>query len=277
MPVTDTNISIGRWYRFDSPEVEAAYQDSEVRLDLERARYMIWLICLGAIIFLWQDFIIFGRSFKLFVSLGTRVAVLAYNGFALWSLRRPTPERLEKWMIGLAAILSFLVLFGYNSRPLERMNHSMNVLLVVAFAIVVPMRFSIQMFSSSILAVATYLLLLRKHPDSFIATGVLFVLTLALVLGYITSSSFHRVRRQRFAAHQSEIRLRRQLESAMAEIKTLQGLLPICAACKKIRQDDDSWKQIDEYIAEHTSTQFTHGICPDCRQRLYPKYSGENI
>lgn len=62
----------------------------------------------------------------------------------------------------------------------------------------------------------------------------------------------------------------RKLESAFAHIKTLQRLLPICVNCKKIRVDDGYWQEVDVYIAEHTDTEFTHGLCPDCQIKLYP-------
>ncbi len=63
------------------------------------------------------------------------------------------------------------------------------------------------------------------------------------------------------------------LKEAMGNISTLRGLLPICAACKKIRDDKGYWRQIEVYIAEHTEADFSHGICPDCARKLYGKYS----
>ncbi|MEN6318482.1 MAG: hypothetical protein ABFD82_06965 [Syntrophaceae bacterium] len=62
------------------------------------------------------------------------------------------------------------------------------------------------------------------------------------------------------------------LKKALDEIKTLSGLLPICASCKKIRDDDGYWKQIELYISEHTGAEFSHSICPDCREKLYPGF-----
>lgn len=61
-----------------------------------------------------------------------------------------------------------------------------------------------------------------------------------------------------------------ELRQALAKVKTLSGLLPICAACKKIRDDKGYWKQIESYIREHSDADFSHGICPDCAKRLYP-------
>jgi PAS domain S-box-containing protein len=62
----------------------------------------------------------------------------------------------------------------------------------------------------------------------------------------------------------------KDLKDAFEKIKTLKGLLPICASCKKIRDDKGYWSRIEEYIGSHTDAEFTHGICPDCMNKLYP-------
>lgn len=60
------------------------------------------------------------------------------------------------------------------------------------------------------------------------------------------------------------------LEKALSEVKALSGLLPICASCKKIRDDRGYWNQIESYISHHSEAQFSHGICPECAKKLYP-------
>lgn len=60
-----------------------------------------------------------------------------------------------------------------------------------------------------------------------------------------------------------------KLEKALAEIKTLRGILPICATCKKIRDDKGYWNQIETYIGAHSKVEFTHGICPECQAEFY--------
>jgi DNA-binding response OmpR family regulator len=59
----------------------------------------------------------------------------------------------------------------------------------------------------------------------------------------------------------------RQLEQALAEIKTLSGILPICAYCKQIRNDQGYWQQVEDYISQHSKAMFSHGICPDCYRK----------
>lgn len=67
-----------------------------------------------------------------------------------------------------------------------------------------------------------------------------------------------------------------ELQKALIEIKKLSGLLPICSSCKKIRNDEGYWEQIEGYIRDRSEAEFTHGICPDCTKKLYPDiYMGE--
>lgn len=66
-----------------------------------------------------------------------------------------------------------------------------------------------------------------------------------------------------------------KLKKALGEVKKLSGMLPICSSCKKIRDDSGYWKQIEEYISEHSDTHFTHGLCPDCVKKLYTKNEEE--
>lgn len=74
---------------------------------------------------------------------------------------------------------------------------------------------------------------------------------------------------ERILRLQAELAARvKELELALANVKLLQGLLPICCYCKKIRNDQNYWQQVDTYISDHSEAQFTHGICPECRDKI---------
>ncbi len=64
----------------------------------------------------------------------------------------------------------------------------------------------------------------------------------------------------------------RELSEALAQVKQLRGLLPICMFCKKIRNDENYWQQIEDYIARHSDAEFSHGVCPECLEKQYPEY-----
>lgn len=68
-------------------------------------------------------------------------------------------------------------------------------------------------------------------------------------------------------------RLIDNLKTALDEIKTLKGIVPICASCKKIRDDKGYWNHVEAYVQKHSYAKFSHGICPDCKKELYPQYA----
>lgn len=75
---------------------------------------------------------------------------------------------------------------------------------------------------------------------------------------------------ERLKAENENKKLIAELQQALENIKQLKGLLPICCSCKKIRNDRGYWERIETYIAEHSDAAFTHGICPECAEKLYP-------
>lgn len=71
-------------------------------------------------------------------------------------------------------------------------------------------------------------------------------------------------------AESERLKLIENLQSALSEVETLRGLLPICACCKKIRDDQGYWNHIEAYLRKHTNTEFTHTLCPECVKQYYP-------
>jgi AmiR/NasT family two-component response regulator len=67
-----------------------------------------------------------------------------------------------------------------------------------------------------------------------------------------------------------------ELQGALAKVKMLSGLLPICASCKKIRDDRGYWQQVEVYIRDHSEVEFSHGLCPDCARELFPDFYTED-
>ena len=78
-------------------------------------------------------------------------------------------------------------------------------------------------------------------------------------------------------AEQEREELIAQLREAVGNVKTLSGLLPICSHCKKIRNDEGYWQQIESYIHQHSGTLFSHGVCPECLKKHYSKFLGDKL
>jgi hypothetical protein len=120
----------------------------------------------------------------------------------------------------------------------------------------------------------------RFHYELFLFSLFAILLTWFALFGGFVASLRNRLRQQR-AELQAEIaertraqvekdQLIQELQKAAACVKRLSGLLPICASCKKIRDDKGYWNRIEAYLCEHTDVEFSHGCCPECANRLYP-------
>ena len=96
------------------------------------------------------------------------------------------------------------------------------------------------------------------------------ILTLGLVVFMI---AFNTEAHRAFVEH---LGTTAALEDALGNVKTLTGLLPICASCKKIRDDQGYWNQIEVYVRDHSEADFSHGLCPDCVRRLYPDFASDS-
>ena len=67
-----------------------------------------------------------------------------------------------------------------------------------------------------------------------------------------------------------------ELEQALDQVRTLRGIVPICASCKNVRDDQGYWNRVETYLTEHTEAEFSHAVCPDCMKRLYPQFKDDD-
>lgn len=112
----------------------------------------------------------------------------------------------------------------------------------------------------------------RMYPELRYGTKVLCVTIAPFPAGAIITSIDITAAKQ---AEEDRVTLIGELKRALDEVERLRGLLPICAACKKIRDDEGYWSQIEEYLDKHTNLTFSHTVCPDCARRLYPEVADQ--
>jgi len=123
-------------------------------------------------------------------------------------------------------------------------------------------------------AVGVGLQLSERQPE--VTTGTLVVSMLVLaVVSWVAVRAQERMNRRLEAANRDLSDRNAELSRAMKEIKTLRGILPICASCKKIRDDKGYWKKTEAYIREHSEAVFSHSVCPECARKLYPDYADQ--
>lgn len=80
----------------------------------------------------------------------------------------------------------------------------------------------------------------------------------------------HKIEIEKKKAGEERKKLIHKLKEDLADVKKLSGLLPICASCKKIRNEEGNWNQIEEYLSDRSEVKFSHGVCPECAKNMYP-------
>ena len=141
-----------------------------------------------------------------------------------------------------------------------------------------PSRLLIITIGSTFMAEALVMLLLIILPSLSPSIEVLFdaILLTALMFPALYLFSFRPLLSSITELKRLENKNKRLIQELQAEIekvKALGGLLPICAGCKKIRDDEGYWHQVEVYIRDHSEAEFSHGLCPECEKTLYPEYS----
>lgn len=109
------------------------------------------------------------------------------------------------------------------------------------------------------------------QPSSWLFITTMTVLCPAVIappMCYYYGSALHEIARQRKALRESHT----TLEQALSEVRELRGLLPVCAWCHKVRDDEGYWNRVDSFLERHTRAQVTHSICPECQSREFPAY-----
>ena len=108
------------------------------------------------------------------------------------------------------------------------------------------------------------LLLLKPEPATSLE-----MLLIALFLFFMVAQHrrAHGLLADRQLADQRQRALVRELQTAIAEVRTLEGILPICASCKRIKNDAGAWEAVESFVRERTDAEFSHGLCPDCAAR----------
>ncbi|HEV2694364.1 MAG TPA: PAS domain S-box protein [Verrucomicrobiae bacterium] len=117
----------------------------------------------------------------------------------------------------------------------------------------------------------------RKHKDGSVIPVSVAISPIKDADGNVVGAST--IARDITAVKQAEeerLLLISDLTQALERVKTLAGLLPICASCKSIRDDDGYWQKVESYICQHTDVKFTHSICPECSQKYFAEFLGED-
>lgn len=204
-----------------------------------------------------------------------RVLDLTVAGAALFFLRRVGSSRafdaIVTWWIGLW----FVGIVAENAllNPAATDFIWWDVFLTVTVYAAVPMPFPNQVGLAALLFCGDFLVLVYlKTPGPFFSLlDVTLAFASANIVGAFVSQERHGWRRRVFLAFREEVAARTELQAALREVKTLQGIIPICSHCKNIRTAKGDWQRIEAYVHAHSDADFSHGVCPECLRKYYPE------
>jgi hypothetical protein len=269
------NDAISFWGTFASSDTEEAYRVWQLRDDTRRIRFTIGVTIPTLLVFLVTDYHFFGATAqfywlvcaRLFFTVASLLVMLRLDGDF-------DPLQLNRLVLGWDIMAAILVVYIASTRPANFTQHAViNVLTILLTYVLIPLPVLLQIIPAGIVSLGLIFLgiFIQPWPDEPVVLNVLMSILIANFIGAETSRELNRWKRRQFLALARETDLRKSLEHALAEIKTLRGILPICTHCKRVWNDDGFWEQVEVYVRDHTHVQFSHGLCPTCARQHYPE------
>ena len=245
----------------EAAEIRAAYFDE----DRAQTRFVMVLVAVLTLAFIPLEWLRFAGEPLHAALLAVRLSVvLVVGALAFVAARATTPARLDRshrLLFGLGLPQLFVINLLYEA------HFATDLLIVIGLYLGIPARFRLQVVAASLLSgvdlwIDLFVMSFPDLNDPF--ANHLF----AHALGFSLRRRQLRRRRELFDTRAEESRANRELEAALADVRRLSGLLPICAVCKKIRDEEDTWQPLERYIDARSEARFTHSYCPECEAEL---------
>lgn len=256
---------------FDDPSVEQGFRLNHLREDIRLAMSCAAMVLLASFFYVVSGYLLYGWSTNYAILVAARTASGLASVGLIWALWRCSSPRkadgaLAAWCLVVAA--SNLTIIG--TRSSGNIGHalmSLGIPLVTYCILPLPLlQQTVVSFSFSLAALVVARLSGLDNLTFVVLTGAYLM---GNAIGWFASWQLNRRRRQVYLSGLRETELRSHLEQAVAEIKTLRGLLPICSWCKRIRDEDHGWQPVESYVRNHSHAEFTHDICDDCARNHF--------
>jgi len=260
--------------RLARPEAERRFRAFSLDSDMRRARILLLLTALFHLASIPSDYTLSGTSDNFPVVLMIRLgsALLSLLTLFVIHLRRETASFFDDTIFLWAISLCVGIVSANSLLPRDYTTHiAWDIILTLGAYTVIPVSFSRQVIIAAMISVGTVLLFALHKVYTYSSTlpDVTLAFLCANLVGGFASWEIHRWRRSLFLSYEAERDAREKLEAAQREIRTLQGIISICASCKKVRTDEGQWRQVEAYVREHSEAEFSHSICPQCSEALY--------
>jgi hypothetical protein len=259
--------------RLSPPEAERRFRNISLESDTRRSAALLLLTLLFHTTAIPSDLALLGGSAAYRIVLGIRLAGIASGLLALYLIRLGRGVAFfDAVMLVWAVFLCGSVVTANSLLPEDYTVHiAWDILLTLGAYTVIPISYSRQLVVALVLSVGSILLFaghkIYTYPSTF--PDVALALLCANLVGGFASWEMHRWRRSLFVSFEREKEARDEFEKAQMEIRTLRGIISICASCKKVRTDEGQWRQVEAYVREHSEAEFSHSICPQCAKALY--------
>jgi hypothetical protein len=256
------------------PFLEAEFRESVLDRERTIAKVLAWAVILfRSIGLLLNEYLLAGTA-ELPVSWAFGLVMIAASAAFLLFLRGdPGVAAFDRALFVWSVVVFGAHVAGNTLLPASYVAHvAWDLLIALGIYVVIPLSFTRQAATALLFSLAGVLVASQMrnflHPSAL--PDILTAYVCANGVGIVASLELHRTRRRNFLSLTEERRAREKLEAAHAEIRTLQGIIPICAVCKHVKTDIGEWEMLEEYVRDRSDADFSHGICPDCARTLYP-------
>lgn len=251
---------------------ELRYRQRYLRADINQAIVGVLILMFPLVAFAYNDYRLLGTSSLFYTLILVRSLLFAGTILLVIYLRRlASPSSYDRLMLAWAIASIIVMEFINYTRPPDVFTFGfIDPVVILVYYLIIPAKLGNQTATALPLAVMDMLNLTLTRGPSVQAFLFPMALTYALSLAGSTFGAWQIAthRRREFKLYEEERESGEALKKSLAEVERLSGLIPICAWCKKLRNDSGYWQSVDIYLAEHPGVRLTHGICPDCLQKL---------
>lgn len=261
--------------RFADEKLEREFKQWVMPTYRRKALLGVGLISLTWLCFIASDYKLLGTSAEFIELLALRFWQVILGFVVFFIINKSNSEKLYSNLIMLFWISTFTAICIVNlTRPVDFFLHLfVDVMALFLSYILMPNRIIPQIIPAFLYSGFNiwYSLVYMESRSDLAFNGIIIAYVGINIFGAAISWQSGLGRRKRFLTMLELQQTNRDLGKALSEIKTLKGIIPICANCKKIRDDQGYWNQLEQYMAAHFDAEFSHGLCPKCAEELYPE------
>lgn len=261
-------------YKIRNDDLESRFRLERLAYDKVQAKILVSFVFVIFVAFVFLDLLLSIDERYLAYATTARVIGALISLVAFWFIHTlSTPRAFDIVMLVFSlSVLSSVVALGAVTPDDFITLISWDVFAIFIVYSSIPMRLSFQVISAGLLSTGNaYNWLVLKNPDwpPFETGSMITAYLMTNVFGIYLSIRFKLANRKQFLLLMREKTAKVQLETALADINVLQGIIPICAYCKKIRNDEGIFELAEAYISRHTEADFSHTYCPSCVEKHF--------